>query len=63
MKFFTVNKTEKAYKKIKNLQKWLNKHFPDILPMEPMDDYKFIEAEDLLSEEARRWHHSKTNKN
>ncbi len=53
--FSKSSKIEKAHKKIKHLQKWLNKNFPETLPMEPMDDYKFVEAEDFLAEEARRW--------
>ena len=62
MRMQRKNKYEKAYQKIKSLQRWLNKNFPETLPMEPMEDYKFIEAEDFLSEEARRWHQSKTRK-
>jgi len=61
MKIFDNNKNmeEKAFAKIKRLQKWLNKHFPDTQYMEPMTDYKFVEAEDFLSEEARRWTEAK----
>jgi len=55
MGLFNTNKEQKALQKIKKLQMWLNRHFPEELPMEPMDDYKFIEAEDFLTEEARRW--------
>ena len=62
MRMQRKNKYEKAYQKIKSLQRWLNKHFPEELPQQPMDDYKFIEAEDFLAEEARIWHQSKANK-
>ena len=55
MGLFNKNKEQKALQKIKKLQVWLNRHFPEELPMEPMADYKFVEAEDFLTEEARRW--------
>lgn len=57
------NKTDrninKAFKKLKSLQKFLNKHFPEDLPFEKPNQYKFIEAEDFLREEARLWHDAK----
>lgn len=59
MGFWKHSKEQKALHKIKTLQSWLNKNFPDKLPMEPMLNYKFVEAEDFLVEEARRWDESK----
>tara|TARA_Y100000401_G_C8313715_1_gene221282 strand:- start:1256 stop:1441 length:186 start_codon:yes stop_codon:yes gene_type:complete len=59
MGFWKHSKEQKALHKIKTLQAWLNKNFPDELPMEPMQNYKFVEAEDFLVEEARRWEEAK----
>ena len=44
------DKEKQALKKIKALQRFLNKHFPDAEYMEPMAEYKFVEAEDFLNE-------------
>tara|TARA_Y100000590_G_C15739745_1_gene1019816 strand:- start:599 stop:790 length:192 start_codon:yes stop_codon:yes gene_type:complete len=63
MGLFNTNNEQKALQKIKKLQKWLNKHFPDTEYMEPMAEYKFVEAEDFLTEEARRWKDAKNQKN
>lgn len=61
MNLFDNKKTieEKAILKIKRLQKWLNKNFPEVEYREPMTDYKFVEAEDFLAEEAKRWNAAK----
>ena len=48
------NKTKKAYKKINALLLWLNKHFPEDVKTQPADCYKFIEAEDFLTEKAHK---------
>tara|TARA_R110002020_G_scaffold58834_5_gene161168 strand:- start:7823 stop:8014 length:192 start_codon:yes stop_codon:yes gene_type:complete len=56
---FNTNKEKQALKKIKNLQKFLNKYFPETLPEEKPDRFKFVEAEDFLSEEARLWNDSR----
>jgi len=53
------DKEKQALKKIKALQRFLNKHFPDAEYMESMSDFKFTEAEDFLTEEARRWKDAK----
>jgi len=53
------DKEKQALKKIKSLQRFLNKHFPDTELMESMSDFKFTEAEDFLAEEARRWQEAK----
>ena len=53
------DKEKQALKKIKALQRFLNKHFPDAEYMEPMAEYKFVEAEDFLTEEANRWQEAK----
>ena len=55
----TDRNIDKAFKKLKSLQKFLNKHFPEDLPFEKPNQYKFIEAEDFLREEARLWHDAK----
>ena len=59
MWFNKRNKEHVALKRIKSLQQWLNKNFPETLPAETMNDYKFVEAEDFLTEEARRWNEYK----
>ena len=59
MWFNKRNKERVALKRIKSLQQWLNKNFPETLPEETMIDYKFVEAEDFLTEEARRWNEYK----
>jgi len=59
MWFNKRNKEREALKRIKSLQQWLNKNFPETLPEETMIDYKFVEAEDFLTEEARRWNEYK----
>ena len=41
---FNTNKEKQALKKIKNLQKFLNKYFPETLPEEKPDRFKFVEA-------------------
>ena len=53
------DKEKQALKKIKSLQRFLNKHFTDTELMESMSDFKFTEAEDFLTEEARRWQEAK----
>lgn len=53
---------DKAFKKLKSLQKFLNKHFPEDLPFEKPNQYKFVEAEDFLREEARLWNEAKKRK-
>ena len=58
-----TNNEQKALQKIKKLQKWLNKHLPNTEYMEPMAEYKFVEAEDFLTEEARRWKDAKNQTN
>ena len=42
MWFNKRNKEHVALKKIKSLQQWLNKNFPETLPAETMNDYKFV---------------------
>jgi hypothetical protein len=59
MPMFNTNKEQQALRKIKRLQKFLNKHFPDALPDEKPDRFKFIEAEDFLCEEARVWNETR----
>ena len=53
---------DKAFKKLKSLQKFLNKHFPEDFPFEKRNQYKFVEAEDFLREEARLWNEAKKRK-
>ena len=50
-----IAKINEAYSKIKTLQNWLNKNFPESLPFEKPDLFKFESAEDFLVEEAQRW--------
>tara|TARA_R100000152_G_C6695162_1_gene125877 strand:+ start:104 stop:322 length:219 start_codon:yes stop_codon:yes gene_type:complete len=50
-----ISKINEAYARIKSLQHWLNKTFPDTLPFEKPDLFKFESAEDFLVEEAKRW--------
>ena len=57
-----IDKLNEAYSRIKVLQKWLNQHFPEGLPFEKPDLFKFTTAEDFLVEEAKRWKDYKTQK-
>lgn len=57
---YEIDELNEAYFKIKALQKWLNQTFPETLPLEKPDLFKFKEAEDFLGEEARRWMDYKT---
>jgi len=59
MPMFKTNKEQQALKKIKKLQKFLNKHFSDTLPEEKPDRFKFVEAEDFLRAEALIWHETR----
>tara|TARA_R110000824_G_scaffold71116_3_gene182302 strand:+ start:7148 stop:7339 length:192 start_codon:yes stop_codon:yes gene_type:complete len=49
------NKEKQALKKIKQLQKFLNKHFPDTDEFNSQLSFEFTKAEDFLTEEARQW--------
>ena len=59
MWFWKTNKSSKqlnqAYNKLKDLQHFLNEHFPEGLPLEKPDEQKFPTADEFLAEEARLW--------
>ena len=49
----------KAMNKIKTLQDFLNKHFPEDPYLEKPDQTKFINADEFLKEEARLWNEAR----
>ena len=55
MWFHKCNNTDIAFRKIKTLQQWLNKTFPDKPTLDTPDLYAFEKAEDFLTSEAREW--------
>lgn len=62
LKSTEIDKLNETYAKIKLLQKWLNQNFPEGLPFEKPDLFKFTTAEDFLVEEAKRWKDYKSQK-
>ena len=53
--FFDAIRTNK----LKELQHFLNEHYPEGLPLDIPDEQKFPTADEFLAEEARLWHQAR----